>query len=38
MPDLSRREASINDIPISELERRIHGPRTETDPTPLPLH
>ena len=26
----TRREASINDVPIEEWERRIHGPRPET--------
>lgn len=28
---MSRREASINDRPISEDERRIHGPRPESE-------
>lgn len=26
-----RREASINDVPISESDRRIHGPRPEAE-------
>ncbi|MEU1429615.1 nuclear transport factor 2 family protein [Nocardia sp. NPDC005746] len=35
---MSRREASINDVPIAESERRIFGPRTpEEDNAPLPL-
>lgn len=33
---MSRREASINDVAITESERRIRGPRTETEPV-LPL-
>ncbi|RSN21524.1 DUF1348 domain-containing protein [Amycolatopsis sp. WAC 01416] len=28
---MSRREASINDVAISESERRIHGPRPEEE-------
>ncbi|WP_328855840.1 nuclear transport factor 2 family protein [Microbispora hainanensis] len=28
---MSRREASINDVPIEESERRIHGPRPESE-------
>ena len=28
---MRRREASINDVPIEESERRIHGPRPESD-------
>jgi nuclear transport factor 2 (NTF2) superfamily protein len=28
---MSRREASINDVPISESDRRIHGPRPEAE-------
>ncbi|QJY50605.1 nuclear transport factor 2 family protein [Pseudonocardia broussonetiae] len=28
---MRRREASINDVPIAESERRIHGPRAEAD-------
>jgi nuclear transport factor 2 (NTF2) superfamily protein len=32
---MRRREASINDIPIDEKDRRIFGPRTEADrPSP----
>jgi len=34
---MSRREASINDVAISESERRIFGTRPEGDETPLPL-
>jgi nuclear transport factor 2 (NTF2) superfamily protein len=34
---MRRREASINDVPITAHERRIHGPRTEGDTTGLPL-
>ncbi|MFE3027061.1 nuclear transport factor 2 family protein [Nocardia tengchongensis] len=35
---MSRREASINDVPIPESDRRIFGPRTpEEDAAPLPL-
>ena len=34
---MRRREASIDDVPIEESERRIHGPRPEGDRTPLPL-
>lgn len=35
---MSRREASINDVPIAESDRRIFGPRTpEEDNAPLPL-
>jgi nuclear transport factor 2 (NTF2) superfamily protein len=35
---MSRRESSINDIPISEAERRIFGPRpTHERGAPLPL-
>lgn len=34
---MRRREASINDVRITEAERRIHGPRPEGDETPLPL-
>ncbi|MFI5718428.1 nuclear transport factor 2 family protein [Nocardia sp. NPDC051750] len=33
---MSRREASINDVPIAAGQRRIHGPRPEGDTTPLP--
>ncbi|GGO13446.1 hypothetical protein GCM10010116_27080 [Microbispora rosea subsp. aerata] len=28
---MSRREASINDVPIEESERRIHGPRPASE-------
>jgi nuclear transport factor 2 (NTF2) superfamily protein len=28
---MRRREASINDTPISEADRRIHGPRPESE-------
>jgi nuclear transport factor 2 (NTF2) superfamily protein len=28
---MTRREASINDVPIEEKERRIHGPRPEAE-------
>ena len=28
---MTRREASINDVPIEEKERRIHGPRPESE-------
>jgi nuclear transport factor 2 (NTF2) superfamily protein len=28
---MSRREASINDVPIQEKNRRIFGPRTESE-------
>jgi nuclear transport factor 2 (NTF2) superfamily protein len=28
---MRRREASINDMPISEADRRIHGPRLESE-------
>jgi nuclear transport factor 2 (NTF2) superfamily protein len=34
---MRRREASINDVAISEDERRIFGPRAEGDRTDLPL-
>jgi hypothetical protein len=34
---MRRREASINDVAISEDERRILGPREEGDRTDLPL-
>src|SRR3954469_18769822 len=34
---MRRREASINDVPIDEAARRIHGPRPQGDTTPLPL-
>jgi nuclear transport factor 2 (NTF2) superfamily protein len=35
---MRRREASIDDVPISEAERRIIGPREPGDRTELPLH
>lgn len=36
---MSRREASINDVPIAESERRIFGPRPESERgVPLPVH
>ena len=28
---MRRREASINDVPITEAERRIFGPRPESE-------
>jgi nuclear transport factor 2 (NTF2) superfamily protein len=28
---MTRREASINDVPIEEKERRLHGPRPEAE-------
>ncbi|MFD5752363.1 nuclear transport factor 2 family protein [Streptomyces sp. NPDC127033] len=35
---MRRREASINDVAITEADRRIHGPRPETEHgTDLPL-
>ncbi|GAA1208153.1 nuclear transport factor 2 family protein [Prauserella alba] len=35
---MSRREASINDIPITEADRRIHGPRpTDEHGLDIPL-
>ena len=34
---MTRREASINDVPIDESERRIHGPRPEGDDSGIPL-
>jgi nuclear transport factor 2 (NTF2) superfamily protein len=34
---MRRREASINDVPITEGDRRIHGPRAEGDPSGIPL-
>ena len=34
---MSRREASINDVPIEEQDRRIFGPRTGPDRQELPL-
>ncbi len=36
---MSRREASINDVPIAESERRIFGPRPESEGgAPLLVH
>ena len=35
---MARREASINDVPIEESDRRIFGPREESDSTGIPLH
>jgi len=34
---MRRREASINDVPIEQNDRRIFGPRTQSDRQPLPL-
>jgi hypothetical protein len=35
---MRRREASINDVPIDETDRRILGPRSESEHgAPLPL-
>ncbi|GLW09089.1 hypothetical protein Misp01_42180 [Microtetraspora sp. NBRC 13810] len=35
---MARREASINDVPIAEQDRRIHGPRPESEHgVPFPL-
>ncbi len=34
---MSRREASINDTPIADTERRIFGPRPDGDESPLPI-
>ena len=34
---MRRREASINDVPIDESERRIFGPRPEGDDSSIPL-
>ncbi|MFP5019838.1 nuclear transport factor 2 family protein [Pseudonocardia phyllosphaerae] len=35
---MRRREASINDVPITEADRRIHGPRPESERgTDIPL-
>jgi len=34
---MRRREASINDVPIEEKDRRIFGPRSESDRDLLPL-
>ncbi|MGH3280467.1 MAG: nuclear transport factor 2 family protein [Trebonia sp.] len=36
---MSRREASINDVPITEAQRRIFGPRPESERgAPLPIN
>jgi len=35
---MRRREASINDVAISEDERRIFGPRSDGDRDGIPLH
>ena len=34
---MRRREASINDVSISETDRRIDGPRAEGDGAGIPL-
>jgi nuclear transport factor 2 (NTF2) superfamily protein len=34
---MRRREASINDLRIEEKDRRLYGPRSESDRSPLPL-
>jgi nuclear transport factor 2 (NTF2) superfamily protein len=34
---MARREASINDLRITESERRIFGPRPEGDRTLIPI-
>ena len=34
---MRRREASINDVPISEADRRLFGPRPEGDRNGIPL-
>lgn len=34
---MQRREASINDVPIDESERRLFGPRAEGDTSGIPL-
>lgn len=34
---MARREASINDVPISADERRIHGRRPPGDDADIPL-
>jgi hypothetical protein len=34
---MRRREASINDVAITEAERRIHGPRADGDDSGIPL-
>jgi nuclear transport factor 2 (NTF2) superfamily protein len=35
---MRRREASINDARITESDRRIFGPRPDSDRTDIPLH
>lgn len=35
---MRHREASINDVPIAEHERRIDGPRIDGDTSGIPLH
>ncbi|MFD3460669.1 nuclear transport factor 2 family protein [Nocardia fluminea] len=35
---MARREASINDVPIEQSQRRIFGPRAEGDDAVLPQH
>lgn len=34
---MTRREASINDVPIAQADRRIDGPRQDSDRGDLPL-
>ena len=34
---MARREASINDVPIEESDRRIFGPREDSDSSGIPL-
>lgn len=34
---MTTRQASINDVPISEADRRIFGPRPDGDRAPLPF-
>jgi nuclear transport factor 2 (NTF2) superfamily protein len=34
---MARREASINDVPIAESDRRIFGPRVDGDASGIPL-
>ncbi len=34
---MRRREASINDVPIAESDRRLFGPRAEDDDSGIPL-
>ena len=35
---MARREASINDVPIEESERRVFGPRGDGGTAGIPLH